>query len=183
MNARMFRRLGGVATIVTVAASAVALTFAPASAAPNDAAAARQGTAQYHDSSRITTNSDWFQLYDLQNITCIDNPAGGMGIHFVNGGRVGDAVLNASQPEAVIYEPQKNGRLRLVALEYVVLKSVWEDAGNSEPPSLYGHEFEFVAEGNRYGLPDFYELHAWIWKHNPSGMHDDWNPNVSCQYA
>ena len=34
--------------------------------------------------------------------------------------------------------------------------------------------------GNRYNLPDFYELHAWIWKHNPSGMFEDWNPTVSC---
>jgi hypothetical protein len=38
-----------------------------------------------------------------------------------------------------------------------------------------------VPAGNRYGLPDFYELHAWIWKGNPRGVFDDWNPTVSCR--
>ena len=37
--------------------------------------------------------------------------------------------------------------------------------------------------GNRYGLPPFYELHAWAWKHNPRGLFDDWNPRVSCATA
>jgi hypothetical protein len=26
-------------------------------------------------------------------------------------------------------------------------------------------------------------LHVWLWKHNPSGMFADWNPNVTCKYA
>jgi hypothetical protein len=25
-----------------------------------------------------------------------------------------------------------------------------------------------------------YVLHAWIWKINPAGMFEDWNPNVTC---
>jgi len=25
-----------------------------------------------------------------------------------------------------------------------------------------------------------YILHAWVWKNNPSGMFEDWNPAVSC---
>jgi hypothetical protein len=28
--------------------------------------------------------------------------------------------------------------------------------------------------------PAFYLMHAWIWKHNPSGMMSDWNPEVTC---
>lgn len=24
------------------------------------------------------------------------------------------------------------------------------------------------------------DLHAWIWKHNPSGTFAEWNPNVRC---
>ena len=42
---------------------------------------------------------------------------------------------------------------------------------------------ELVPAGNRYGLPDFYAMHAWIWKNNPLGMNNDWNPNVTCAYA
>jgi hypothetical protein len=148
-----------------------------------DAAHARAATAAYHDSSVITGSADWFQLYDLQGITCIDNPAGGMGIHFVNGARLGDARENAAEPEAVIYEPRADGSLRLVALEYVVTVTDWVKAGNSGRPHLYGQEFEFVPAGNRYGLPDFYELHAWICRHNPAVMNEDWNSKVSCAHA
>jgi hypothetical protein len=105
-----------------------------------------------------------------------------MGIHYVNGALVGDPAENAATPEALVYEPQPNGRLRLVAVEYVVLQSAW-DAGHASPPSLFGQQFTLTPAGNRYGLPPFYELHAWLWKHNPRGMFDDWNSNVSCDAA
>lgn len=29
---------------------------------------------------------------------------------------------------------------------------------------------------NRYGLPAFYERHLWLWKPNPAGTFEDWNP-------
>jgi hypothetical protein len=45
---------------------------------------------------------------------------------------------------------------------------------------LYGRTLKRIPAGNRYGLPDFYELHAWIWRPNPRGMFDDWNSSVSC---
>jgi hypothetical protein len=34
--------------------------------------------------------------------------------------------------------------------------------------------------GNRFGLPAYYSLYAWIWKHNPSGTFNLWNPTVKC---
>lgn len=176
------RRARATSTALAVAGGVV-LAIPTASAAPNDAALVRQATARYHDSTLITGNPAWVQLYDVNGITCIDDPAGTMGIHFVNGARIGDPSERAAEPEAVIYEPTKNGRLRLVAVEYVVTKQSWEDAGNTGVPRLFGHDFKLVPAGNRYGLPDFYELHAWIWKHNPSGMNNDWNPRVSCRYA
>lgn len=170
---------------LTAAMSAAVLAAAgsPATATPSDATLARQATSGYHDAGAITQDSDWFQLYDQQGVTCIDNPAGGMGIHFVNGARVGDPSVAASEPEAVLYEPTADGGLRLVAVEYVVTKQAWEGAGNTGVPQLFGQAFELVAAGNRYGLPDFYELHAWIWKHNPAGLNEDWNPRVTCAHA
>jgi hypothetical protein len=171
------RRAGG---ITALAAVAVSLTITPAMASPNDAALARQGTAQFHDSTLATGSSDWFKVTDVNGISCIDSPAGGMGIHYVNGARLIDSEVIASQPEAVIYEPQKDGSLSLVAVEYIVLKDAWTEV---DPPRLFGTDFELVEAGNRYGLPDFYELHAWIWRNNPNGMNNDWNPNVTCQFA
>ena len=43
-----------------------------------------------------------------------------------------------------------------------------------------GQEFDFIPAGNRYDLPPFYALHAWIWKPNPSGILYAWNPRVDC---
>ena len=105
-----------------------------------------------------------------------------MGVHYVKGALVGDAVIDAETPEALVYQPLRNGRMRLVALEYVVFQSAW-DAVHDQPPMLFGQRFELVGAGNRYGLPAFYELHAWVWKHNPLGMFADWNPRVSCAFG
>jgi hypothetical protein len=33
---------------------------------------------------------------------------------------------------------------------------------------------------NRYGIPAFYALHVWAWRHNPQGTFVDYNPRVSC---
>jgi len=116
-------------------------------------------------------------------IACIDKAGeGGMGVHYVNGALVADGKVSASEPELVVYEPLKNGGQRLVAAEYVVFQAAW-DAQHDEAPSLFGREFELVKAGNRYGLPAFYELHAWLWKHNPSGFFEDWNPRVTCAFG
>lgn len=161
-------------------------------AGQNGLSGARAATADFHDIE--TAKAAGYgpdPLADLQGITCIDNPAGGMGIHYVNGALVGqvvngqfvpDAAVNATTPEALVYEPEANGKLRLVALEYVVIKAAW-DAAHSDKPALFGQDFEPVGADNRYGLPPFYELHVWIWKNNPNGMFQDWNPAVTCAAA
>jgi hypothetical protein len=104
---------------------------------------------------------------------------GAMGVHFVNGDLLGDGELDPQRPEALVYEP-KNGQLRLVAVEYIVLAEAW-DANNPTPPSLLGQLFHYNGSPNRYRLPAFYELHVWAWKDNPNGMFADWNPGVSCE--
>jgi hypothetical protein len=175
------RRLGLVA-IVTLALG-LTIPAATASAGANELSNARAGTARYHNVE--TARAAGYGLFkDAAGIACIDKAGvGAMGIHYVNGQQVGDPTENAATPEAVVYEPTSNGRLRLVALEYVVLKADWEAAGNDAPPSLFGEEFMLVPSPNRYGLPDFYALHAWIGKHNPSGMFAMWNPFVHCPAA
>jgi hypothetical protein len=122
------------------------------------------------------------KVIDVNGIACIDDPTGGMGIHYLNPGYL-DADVDASKPELVIYEPLASGRMQLVAVEYLVLKSAWRDAHGRERPSLFGQQFELVKAGNRYGLPAFYELHAWVWQPNPLGTFNDWNPTVTCEHA
>jgi hypothetical protein len=150
-----------------------------AAAKPGDLSRARAATAKYQRLG-VAQRAGYGLLTDAAGIACIDNPGvGGMGVHYVNGVLVGDADVHPTTPEALVYEPQRNGRMRLVALEYVVFQAAW-DAAHDAPPMLFGREFMLTPAGNRYGLPPFYALHAWVWKHNPRGMFDDWNPLVSC---
>jgi hypothetical protein len=107
---------------------------------------------------------------------CVSGPSeGAMGVHFVMPSRLGDGVLKADEPEALIYEPQSNGALRLVGIEYIALASSVQG-----PPNLDGHLLNFVDEPNRFGLPAFYEMHVWAWQDNPKGSFADWNTSVTC---
>src|SRR4051794_20963117 len=114
---------------------------------------------------------------------CVSGPsAGAMGVHFVLPSRVGDGVLDATQPESLIYEPLGDGSLRLVGVEFIVLASDWARLHpDGQPPVVDGHLTNYVSEPNRYGLPAFYELHVWAWEHNPNGAFADWNTRVTCE--
>lgn len=177
MNATLARRA---TALLGALVAGSALTLVPASAEPDGLSAVRSATAGYHDVARA--QADGFgELRDTAGVACIDQPGvGGMGIHYVNVDRVGDPAVTARAPELVLYERQQNGRLRLVAVEWVVLQSDWHAAGHAAAPSLFGEEFSLVPAGNRYGLPPFYELHAWVWQHNPTGTFQDYNPTVTC---
>jgi len=167
---------------VAVLALGVLVVASTATGDPNGLSVVRAKTAQFQRISAALADGRG-EFKDALGIACIDAPGlGAMGIHYVKGAIVGDGAIDASSPEAVIYEPKANGQMRLVAVEYVVFKADW-DAAHSSPPSLFGQTFNFTPSPNRYGLPDFYSLHAWIWKHNPSGMFAPWNPNVSCAAA
>lgn len=165
-------------TLVGVAAIAIVLlaTPSPANAGAADLSTARAATARFHQ-IETATSAGYGEFRDAAGIACIDNPAGVMGVHFVNGALVGDGVITAATPEALVYQPLANGKMRLVAVEYIVFYSMW--AGASKP-SLFGQEFTLIGSTNRYGIPAFYELHAWIWQNNPSGTFKDWNPSRSC---
>jgi hypothetical protein len=117
---------------------------------------------------------------------------GAMGIHYVNTGLIGgqtllsDGQLDPTRPQALIYEPQSNGELKLVGVEFIILaSSLPPDAA----PQVEGHLMVYVdgpstsrpkAPANRYGLPAFFELHVWAWRDNPLGSFVDWNDHVSC---
>ncbi len=108
-------------------------------------------------------------------IPCASGPQGGaMGIHYVNGNFLKDGVIDIAKPEAVMYEPTADGKMNLVAVEYIAFKG---------PAALEGHLFNFNGAPNRYGLDPFYELHVWAWKPNSTGHFADNNPDVSCDAA
>ena len=153
---------------------------------------ARSATAKYH-SLTVAKKAGYSILADTAGITCIADPqmGGAMGVHYVKSDLVKDPAIAATEPEALVYAPDRHGRLRLAALEYVVIKANWDAnqvppasyVGSRDaqaPPMLFGHTFNFTDAPNRYGLPPFYSLHAWIWKQNPAGTFQMWNPSVHC---
>jgi hypothetical protein len=105
--------------------------------------------------------------------------SGAMGLHYVNFPLVLDGVLDPTRPEIVIYEPLPNGRVRLIGADFLVLKSDW-DSKNPAPPELMGQLLHLFESPNRFGLPDFYTLHVWAWKDNPTGTFSNWHAKVSC---
>lgn len=105
-------------------------------------------------------------------IPCVSGIEGGaMGVHYVNGDLINDEKIDLAHPEAVMYEPGPDGKMALIAVEYITPKG---------PAELGGHLFSFTNAPNRYGLPAFYELHVWAWRQNPTGAFADMNPDVSC---
>jgi hypothetical protein len=104
---------------------------------------------------------------------------GAMGLHYVNFPLVLDGQLDPRRPEIVIYEPVPNGPPRLTGADYLVLASDWH-AANQAPPELMGQLLHLFESPNRFGLPDFYTLHVWAWKGNPTGMFSNWHAKVSC---
>lgn len=137
-------------------------------------AVVRQSTAVFSDVEEATS-AGYGQFHG-----CTSGPQGGaMGLHLVNGDLVGDGQLDPQHPEALLYET-RNGQMRLVGVEFVVIAEAWH-ASHEAPPVLMGQLFNYVSSPNRYGIPTFYELHVWAWKQNPTGVFADWNPSVSCE--
>ena len=68
---------------------------------------------------------------------CVSGPDhGAMGIHYVNGDLINGSI-DAAHPQALIYEPQSNGQLKLVGVEYIAYAATWLK-NNSSPPVLEG---------------------------------------------
>ena len=102
--------------------------------------------------------------------------SGAMGYHLINGALL-DGTIDPTQPEVLVYAPDEHGRLELVALEYVVFDADWQ---GDIAPMLFGEMFMATPEPNRYEIPAFFALHAWIWEENPAGTFAAFNENVSC---
>ena len=166
--------------LLLVTLAIVTILSATTAEATNDLGRARAATAAFHNFEAAEAAGHGGPVQDAAGITCIASTPGVMGLHYVRGDILFDGVIDAATPELLVYQPLPNGELRLVALEYLVFQGDWQLAGHIEPPTLFGQTFTLVPAGNRYGLPPFYELHAWIWMNNPSGMFEDWNPSGSC---
>lgn len=113
---------------------------------------------------------------DLLGITAPPNPrVAGSGTH-----------TDFLDPAILIYEPQVDGSLELVAVENLVFESAWRAAGHSAPPSFHGRPYERMADDPATPIDEahmfepHFDRHVWLWRDNPSGVFAPFNPNVTC---
>jgi len=124
---------------------------------------------------------------------------GAMGIHYMNmaklkitgGARVDGTGTNTDflTPAILMYEPQADGSLELVAVENLVFQAAWSAEGNTEPPEFAGKVWDTMADDvatdgdEAHGFQPHYDLHAWTLRENPAGVFVPFNANVTCEFS
>jgi len=147
---------------VLAAQPALAHGDAPATPEVRSALAkTRAATAGYHDVARAVSAGY------LPATECVE----GMGVHYADIASIFDGAVDPSHPEVLVYEPQADGSMRLVAEEFVV-----PDMGQPRP-SYAGVAFD--GPSTLGGLP-VYTLHAWTWLNNKHGIFTPHNEASTC---
>ena len=92
------------------------------------------------------------------------------------------------KPAMLVYEPQPDGSLQLVAVENLVFASAWQAAGKQGPPTFRGEPYVLLTDkpgtkvDEAHGWEPHYELHLWVFRDNPNGMYSEFNPRVTCRH-
>ncbi len=115
---------------------------------------------------------------DLLGITAPPNPrVSGTGTH-----------TDFLRPSILIYEPQADGSLELVAVENLVFEHAWRAAGHTERPSFHGVPYDHMvddpatAADEAHMFEPHFDRHVWVFRDNPSGVFAPFNPNVNCAH-
>lgn len=83
----------------------------------------REATAKYRDVTKAVADG-YIPVFG-----CVSSPEdGAMGAHYLNPSLLNDGAEDATHPELLVYEPLKNGRLQLVAVEYFTIADNWDAA-------------------------------------------------------
>ena len=177
---------------------------APAGASPEvDFAAVRAATERFRDVNVALAEG---YLPDPTN-TChvaadMGPPAelGGMGIHYFRPDLLGITAppnprvngngthTDWTRPSILIYEPRADGTLELVAVENLVFRAAWHGAGNRERPSINGRPFDEMEDDpstpmdEAHGFEPHYDQHVWLYRENPRGTYEPFNPTVTCRH-
>jgi hypothetical protein len=152
----------------------------PQEAAEADLGVVRRSTIRYQQES-VALRDGY-----VADAICVGSPAGTMGIHYLNPGRMDDRLV-AAEPEILLYI-REGGQTRLVAVEYwkPVLQNGQPYFGPTPPanpgpaPQMFGQTFQGPMPGHNPTMPWHYDLHVWIWQDNPAGMFAQFNPGLSC---
>lgn len=125
---------------------------------------------------------------------------GGMGIHFFRPDLLGITAppnprvdgkgthTDFRKPSILIYEPRSDGSLELVAVENLVFKKAWHEAGNQGLPTFHGVEYDSMSDDPKTPIDEahmfepHYDRHVWLYRPNANGMFAQYNPTVTCQF-
>ena len=183
--------------------AAAAQTYAPAPGEP-DLDAVRAGAERFRDVN-VALAEGFIPDPSGMCVTAAmeGQPAekGAMGIHYFRPDMLGltgppnprvdgtGTHTDFNQPAVLIYEPQADGSLELVAVENLVFQKAWAEAGHSSPPSFHGVTYKSMVDDpatpadEAHGFEPHFDLHAWLFRDNPSGVFEPFNPDVTCAHA
>lgn len=177
----MSHHLRRAALAAALSAAALTATSLPATASSTNSALAkaRSATAAFHDPAAAQASGY------LPTGHCVAVPGlGVMGQHWINPRYFGS--VDPAQPAVLLYVPTTDGP-RLVAVEYIVPTSqpVAANPQQIDPngPKLFGQDLNGVmAEHVPNTTGNHWDLHVWIWAHNPDGVFSQFNlaPALSC---
>lgn len=137
-----------------------------------------------------------------ETATMMGRPAemGAMGVHYFRPDLLGVTAppsprVNGNgthtdfrQPGVLIYEPQADGSMQLVAVENLVFIESWNASGQSAPPSFHNIAYDEMRDDPNTELDEahnfepHYDRHVWIYRENPRGVFTPFNPTVSCEH-
>lgn len=161
----------------------------------------RQLTERYRDVNVALADGfirDPFDLCDTAEMMGRPAAVGAMGIHFFRpdllgiteppSPRVNGAGVHTDfrKPAILIYEPQANGSLELVAVENLVFAAAWKAAGHTRPPTFHGVPYDAMIDDPNTAIDEahmfapHFDRHVWIYRENPNGVFAPFNPAVSC---
>jgi len=174
----------------------------PALGEPN-LAAVRAATERFRDVSVALAEGylrDPLNLCDTADMMGRPAELGAMGIHFFRPDLLGitappDPRVDGTgvhtdflKPSILIYEPQPDGSLELVAVENLVFAEAWHAAGHDAPPSFQGVVYDTMADDpstptdEAHLFEPHYDRHVWIYRSNPNGVFAPFNPAVTCEH-
>lgn len=180
-----------------------ASTPVDALAAEPDLAALRRATERYRNVKVALAEGyvrDPMNLCDSAEMMGRPAALGAMGIHFFRPDLLGitgppspkvsgtGTHTDFNRPSILIYEPQKDGSLELVAVENLVFVAAWEKAGHKAPPSYQGVPWDHMRDDpattvdEAHMFEPHYDRHVWLYRENPNGVFAQFNPNVSCKH-
>ena len=93
------------------------------------------------------------------------------------------------RPAILIYEPQADGSMELVAVENLVFEEAWKASGSTEELMLNGRAWDHMADDpatpgdEAHGFMPHFDQHVWLFRENPMGPLMPFNPNVTCEHA